>query len=126
VDDGVSGKIDALAQYGLLLAEAGLYETAQKYLHAAQHESTALVNIQIISGKFEEARSTVERYIEVTPHVTVHYFTYMMILDRMGEHDLADQQYQKIVCTLEGGLEQVAHVLRAYWRNNSEQLEHYL
>jgi hypothetical protein len=95
-------------------------------MRAAQHESTALVNIQIISGKFEEASSTVERYIEVTPHVTVHYFTYMVTLDRMGEHDLADQQYQKIVCILEGGLEQVAHVLRAYWRNNCEQLEHYL
>tara|TARA_R110002073_G_scaffold87976_2_gene208834 strand:- start:466 stop:2403 length:1938 start_codon:yes stop_codon:yes gene_type:complete len=126
VDDGVSGKIDPFAQYGLLLAGAGLYQTAEVYMHSAEHESTALVNIQIIGGKFDEARVTVERYIESNPQVIIHYFTYMIILDHLGEHDLADTQYNKIVSTVDGGLAQVAQILRAYWRDNTESLEQYL
>lgn len=125
VDDGVSGKIDGLAQYGLLLAEAGLYQTAKAYINAAEHESTALVNIQIISGELAEARATIERYIEANPHIIIHYFTYMIILDRLGERQLADQQYQRIISTVEAGLQQVAHMLRAYWNDDSDRIEEF-
>jgi tetratricopeptide (TPR) repeat protein len=126
VDDGVSGKLDALAQYGLLLAEAGLYETAKKYMRAAEHESTAYVNVQIISGELRAARETIERYIESNPHIIIHYFTYMIILDRLGEHKLADQQYDRIISTVDAGLQQVAHVLRAYWNDDVERLNTFI
>ena len=122
VDDGVSGKIDALAQYGLLLAEAGLYATAKAYINAAEHESTAFVNIQIISGELSEARATIERYIEANPHIIIHYFTYMIILDRLGQRQLADQQYHRVISTVDAGLQQVAHVLRAYWNDDSDRV----
>ena len=126
VDDGVSGKLDALAQYGLLLAEAGLYETAKRYMQAAEHESTAFVNVQLIGGELIAARQTIERYIESNPHIIIHYFTYMIILDRLGEHELADQQYDRIISTVDAGLQQVAHVLRAYWNDDEARLKTFI
>lgn len=115
VDDGVSGKVDAYAQYGLLLAGAGLYHTARAFIDAAEHESTALVNIQAILGDFGAARLTVERYLSENPHIAIHYFTYVMLLHQLGETDEAQRQYEKVLGIVDGDLAKVAGAYHAYW-----------
>lgn len=122
VDDGVSGKIDPYAQYGLLLAEVGLYRTAEAFIHAAEHESTALVNIQAILGNWVGAKATIERYIEENPHIAIHYFTYMMILLKLGDLEKGNEQHKRVIGMVDEGLAQVASVLRAYWANDMEDL----
>jgi len=62
-------------------------------------------------------KKSTTRYIEANPHISIHCFTYMIILDR-----LADQLYQRVISTVDAGLQQVAHVLRACWKDDSDRV----
>ena len=122
VDDDRNDSIDGYAQYGLLLAQAGLYRTALAYMGAGNLLSSARALVEIILDDLEAARETITRCMQAEPHVFVHHAVYNSLLGRLGDHAAADQHLEQMRALMNAEMTDSTLLTQAYWRDDVELL----
>lgn len=125
VDDDATGPIDPRAQYGLILANSGLYKTALDYILASQFESSALSTVQIILGRLEAASNTLKKLIHAEPQVIIHRFLYIFLLCRLSLFDDARDNLDQMESIANSDLKTIGDMGIAYWSQDEAVKQEY-